>query len=134
MFGYIEIEKNKFYRHKSPKSQKVLVSNVSFGEKNYKYFIGYLSNAHKVKPLHMLSKTSAFVKSYDGQFKCSMMLKSVSEKMRFPASAGGSTCEIITLLVFILISARFLCFLVIKMIDLQYLRKSEKIDLLVIDL
>ena len=31
--------------------------------------VSYLSNAHKVKPLHMLSKTSAFVKSYDGQFK-----------------------------------------------------------------
>ena len=50
---------------------KVLVSNkISFGEKNYKYFIGYLYNDNKVKPLHiMLPKTSAYVKSYDGQTK-----------------------------------------------------------------
>ena len=33
-------------------------------KKNYKYFIGYLYNDHKVKPLHvMLPKTSAYVKS-----------------------------------------------------------------------
>ena len=76
-FGDIEIEKSKFYRHKSRVPlrdidiEKVLVSNkISFGEKNYKYFIGYLYNNHKVKPLHiMLLKTSAYVKSYDGQTK-----------------------------------------------------------------
>ena len=34
------------------------------------YFIGYLYNHNKVKPLHiMLPKTSAYVKSYDGQTK-----------------------------------------------------------------
>ena len=51
--------------------EKVLVSNkISFGEKNYKYFIGYLYNGNKVKPLNiMLPKTSAYVKSYDGQTK-----------------------------------------------------------------
>ena len=50
---------------------KVLVSNkIYFGEKHYKYFIGYLYNDHKVKPLHiMLPKTSAYVKSYYGQTK-----------------------------------------------------------------
>ena len=50
---------------------KVLVSSkTSFGEKNYKYFIGYLYNDHKVKPLHMmLLKASNYVKSYDGQTK-----------------------------------------------------------------
>ena len=32
---------------------KVLVSNkISFGEKNYKCFIGYLNNDNKVKSLH----------------------------------------------------------------------------------
>ena len=43
-FGDIEIEKNKFYRHKTPiflkdvDIDKVLVSNkISFSEKNYKY-------------------------------------------------------------------------------------------------
>ena len=51
--------------------KKVLVSNkIYFGEKKYKQFIGYLYNNHKVKPLHiMLSKASAYVKSYDGQTK-----------------------------------------------------------------
>ena len=74
-FGDIEIEKNKFYRHKSPLPlrdtdiEKVLVSNkISFGVKNYKHFIGYLH--HKVTCLHiMLPKTRAYVKSYDGQTK-----------------------------------------------------------------
>ena len=51
--------------------EKVLVSNkISFGEKNYKYFIGYLCNGNKDKPLNiMLLKTSAYVKSYDRQTK-----------------------------------------------------------------
>ena len=64
-----------FYYHKAPifggdaNIEKVLVSNkISFGEKNYKYFIGYLYNDNKVKPLHrMFPKTSGYVKSYDGQ-------------------------------------------------------------------
>ena len=39
-------------------------------KKNYKYFIGYLYNDHKIKASHiMLPKTSAYVKSYDGQTK-----------------------------------------------------------------
>ena len=67
----------KNYRNKTPiflkdaDIEKVLVSNkISFGEKNYKYLIGYLYNDSKVKPLHiMLPKTSAYVKSYDGQIK-----------------------------------------------------------------
>ena len=57
MFGDIEIEKNKFYRYKSPvllrdvDIEKVLFSNkTSLGEKNYKYFIGYLYHHHKVRP------------------------------------------------------------------------------------
>ena len=51
--------------------EKLLLSNkIYFGEKNYKYFIGYLYNDHKVKTLHiMIPKTSAYVKSYDGQIK-----------------------------------------------------------------
>ena len=47
-FGNTEIEKNRFYRHKAPipigdiDIEKVLVSTKTyFGEKNYKYFIGY---------------------------------------------------------------------------------------------
>ena len=77
MFGDIEIEKNEFYCHKTPVPlrdvdiEKVLVSNkIPFGQKNYKFFFGYLHNDHKVKPLNiMLPKTSAYVKSYDGQTK-----------------------------------------------------------------
>ena len=39
-------------------------------KKNCKYFIGYLYNGHKVKPLHIIiPKTSTYVKSYDGQTK-----------------------------------------------------------------
>ena len=49
----------------------VLVSNkISFGEKNCKYFIGFIYNSNKVKTLNiMLPKISAYVKSYDGQTK-----------------------------------------------------------------
>ena len=49
--------------------EKVLVSNkISYGEKNYKYFIDYFYNDHKVELLQkMLPKTSAYVKSDDGQ-------------------------------------------------------------------
>ena len=75
-FDHIKTEKNKFYRHKTiiledVHVEKVLVSNkIYFGEENYKFFIGYLYNNHKVKPLHIvLTKTSSYVKSYDGQTK-----------------------------------------------------------------
>ena len=73
-----EIEKKKKnYRNKTTiflkdvDIEKVLVSNkISFGEKNYKFFISYQYNDHKVKPLHiMLLKKSAYVISYDGQTK-----------------------------------------------------------------
>ena len=59
----------KIYFLKDVDIAKVLVfNNISFGEKNYKYFIGYSHNNHKVKPLHiMLPKTSAYVKSVDGR-------------------------------------------------------------------
>ena len=52
-------------------NEKALASKwISFGEKSYKYFIGYLYDNHKVQPLHlMLPKTSAYVKSYDAQTK-----------------------------------------------------------------
>ena len=76
-FRDIEIENNKFYRNKIPiflkdtDIEKVLLSNkIYFGEKSYKYFIGYLYNNHKVKPLYiMLPKTNAYVKSYNEQTK-----------------------------------------------------------------
>ena len=51
--------------------EKILVSKkISFGEKNYKYFICYLYNDHEIKRLHiMLPKTNAYVKSCDGKTK-----------------------------------------------------------------
>ena len=58
-FWDVQIEKNKFYQQKTPillryvDIENVLVSNkTSFSEKNYKYFLGYLYNDNKVKPLH----------------------------------------------------------------------------------
>ena len=57
----IEIVKNKFYCKKPSiflkdvDIEKLSVSNkISFGGKNYKYFIGYLHNGQKVNPLHIM--------------------------------------------------------------------------------
>ena len=82
MFNNIEIEKNKFYRHKAPiflkdvDTEKTLVSNkISSGEKNYNYFTAYWYNDNKVKSLHIkpfnitLPKTSTYVKGDDEQTK-----------------------------------------------------------------
>ena len=51
--------------------EKILVpSMVSSAEENYKYFMGYEDDDHKIKPLNiMLSKTSTYVKIYDGETK-----------------------------------------------------------------
>ena len=73
-FGNIDLEKIRFYSNKTSvllkniNIEKVLVSNkISFRENNYKYFVGYLYNDDKVKPLNiMLPKTSTYVKSFDG--------------------------------------------------------------------
>ena len=62
-----------------------------------------------------------------------MTLRTVPEKMRLSASVGGSVCNVMNL-VFIFFPARFSCSLVSKMLDLQYLWKSEKIGSLTIDL
>ena len=76
-FGGSEIQKNIFYPNNIPvylmdvDNEMALVSNkISFGEKNYKYFICYLYNDGKVKSLNiMLPKTSTYVKRNDGQTK-----------------------------------------------------------------
>ena len=70
-FIYIEIEKKRKLDIEKSKYVKVFVSNkISFGDKSRKYFIKYLHNDHKVKPLHiMLPKTRAYVKVYDGKTK-----------------------------------------------------------------
>ena len=55
-FVDIEIEKKNFsYFLKDVDIEKVLVSKKkSSGERNYKYFIGYLHHDYKVKPLHIM--------------------------------------------------------------------------------
>ena len=69
-FDIIEIEKIFFYGNKTPifwgDIEKVLLSNkISFDEKGYNYFIGYLFDDNKVKPFNIiLPETSAYVKSY----------------------------------------------------------------------
>ena len=73
MFEILKLKKKKNYHNKVPALlkdvhiEKVLASNkISFSEKSQKYFIGYLYNDNKVKPLHiMLPKTMAYLKSYD---------------------------------------------------------------------
>ena len=64
----IEIEENKFYRHEIPiflkdeNIEKVLVSKTIFsGEKNYKYFIGYFYDDHKVKPVNIMLRKQALM-------------------------------------------------------------------------
>ena len=69
----LKLKKNKFdsYFLGYVDIEEVLVSKkIYFFEKNYKYFIGYLYDNHKVKLLHiMIPKTNTYVKSYDGQSK-----------------------------------------------------------------
>ena len=56
--------------------KEVLVSKKSSsGEKNYQYFIDYLYNHYKIKPLHIvLPKTSTYVNSYNEQTKWMYLL------------------------------------------------------------
>ena len=66
----MKLKKKKIYRNKTPifkkdvAIEKVLVPNkISFGEKNSKYFIGYLHNDDKIQSLHiMLPKRSCLCK------------------------------------------------------------------------
>ena len=72
-FGDVEIEKNKFSSYKKSQFSEdtdidsVLISDkISTGERNYKYFIGYLYNNYKIKPLHkILPIPSAYINNYD---------------------------------------------------------------------
>ena len=44
--------------------------DIFWWKKNYKYFIGYLYDDYKIKPLRiMLPKTKTYVKSFNGQTK-----------------------------------------------------------------
>ena len=82
MFGYIKIEKHKFYQHKSPISigdvdiNKIIVSNkVPFGKKGFKYFIGY-KDERKVRPLCMiLPKMTAYRRDSDETKYMSFLIK-----------------------------------------------------------
>ena len=57
-------------------SKKIQVSNmVASGKGNYKYFIGYKDDDHKIKPLCItFPKTSAYVKNYHGETKWTYFL------------------------------------------------------------
>ena len=76
-FGNVEIGKNKSHCHKTAifwgdvDIEKLLLSkNICFGEKKYKYFIGYLYDNLKVKPLKKcFLKQALMLKKYDGQTK-----------------------------------------------------------------
>ena len=75
-FGDIETEKIFFYCYKSPvplrdvNIEKYQYLTRFFLAKKIWYFIGYLYNDNKVKPLHItLPKTSTYVKRFDGQTK-----------------------------------------------------------------
>ena len=67
-FGNTEIEKQIFHSYKNPifindvDIDNILISNkTSSGKTSYKYFIGYLVDDYKIKPLHiMLPKISAY--------------------------------------------------------------------------
>ena len=71
-FGETEIEKHKFYQHKSPilmnniDINKIVASNkVSFGKKGFKYFIGY-KDAQKIRPISIfLPKMSAYIRDLE---------------------------------------------------------------------
>ena len=45
-------------------------TKISSGEKSYKYFIGYMYDDYKIKPLRiMLPKMNDYVRTYDGKNK-----------------------------------------------------------------
>ena len=49
-------------------------------KKNYNYFIGYLCEDYKIKPLHVMPpKTSTHVKNYDGETKWMYFLAKVND-------------------------------------------------------
>ena len=64
-FGNIEIEKLKFHHCKNLISledvdiDKIQVLVVFSGEKDYKYFIGYKDDDHKIKPLRIMINQNA---------------------------------------------------------------------------
>ena len=70
-FDDIETEKHKFHRYKSFifaedwDIDNILVFNkISSGEKNHKFFIGYLHDDFEINSLNiMLAKTSAYIKN-----------------------------------------------------------------------
>ena len=67
--GDIEIKRHNFYGYKSPIDIEDAVPNtISSGKNYYKYFIGYLCDHDKIKPLHkMLPKLKTYVKIYEVQ-------------------------------------------------------------------
>ena len=77
MFGITGIKEREFHCHKNSTFKKykdidnVLISNkISSGQKNYKYFIGYVDRDYKINPIwYNYFKHSGYVKSYDNENK-----------------------------------------------------------------
>ena len=61
----------------------ILISGKDFsGEENYKYFFVYMDDDYKIKPFSIvLPKTSAYVKSYDGETKWMYFLNENDESL-----------------------------------------------------
>ena len=75
-FSDIEIEKKSFAAIKVPCLEDLDIDNalvtkkVSSGDKNYEYFIGYLYDDYKIKPLHIMPpKVRTYVKGFDDHTK-----------------------------------------------------------------
>ena len=75
-FSDIEIEKTSFTAIKVLFLEDLDIDNalvtkkISSGEKNYEYFIGYLYDDYKIKPLHIMPpKARTYVKGFDDHTK-----------------------------------------------------------------
>ena len=51
-------------------NNNVISNKTFFGDKNYKFFVGYIDDAYKIKPFSViLAKTRGYVKRYDDETK-----------------------------------------------------------------
>ena len=77
------------------KIDNILASNkISFEEKNYKYFIGYLDKS-KIKPLTIFSpKTNAYMRSCDGATKSAFFQLKVKHYLKNITTFGMASAVI----------------------------------------
>ena len=97
-FDDTEIEKYKFHQHKKPISienidiNKIVVSNkVSFGKKEFKYFIGY-KDAKRIRPLCIFfPKMIVYRRDFDKTECVSFLIK--NEKFLKNIMKFGEKCQ-----------------------------------------